>query len=333
MVYNVEENGRTYAVYDRKGTLVFRQYFQLAGEAEQAESLFPNDRRELERQRDFNALVFNVLGRKHYCAPVRSQVGNRVLDMGTGIGDWAMAFGDHDPTSVVIGIDITPVQPVWTAPTVAFQLHDIEDEWTFTETFQFTFGRQLSGCIEDWGNLIRQCHEEVYANDSKGTSGLIISRNLASGGWLELQEMDLEYYAQDDSIKPGSHIVRLHELLSAGLAQLGRSLPVADNLEELLRVQGFTNIKHHRFPVALGPWPKDSRMVRSLLIQSIALILCGTKKTIGWYRREEFENGLEALVLKPLMKGLKWSREEVEGFLFEVRQDIRISGVHPLSNL
>lgn len=145
--------------------------------------------------------------------------------------------------------------------------------------------------------------------------------------------MDLEYYAQGDSIKPGSHIVRLYELLSAGLAQLGRSLPLADNLEELLRVQGFTNIEHYRFPVALGPWPKDSRMVRSHFIQCTALILCGTKKTIGWYHREEFENGLEALVLKPLMKGLNWSREEVEGFLLEVRQDIRTSGVHPLSNL
>jgi methylase of polypeptide subunit release factors len=34
-----------------------------------------------------------------------------VLDLGTGTGVWAMEFAVEHPTAVVIGTDLTPIQP------------------------------------------------------------------------------------------------------------------------------------------------------------------------------------------------------------------------------
>ena len=45
-------------------------------------------------------------------APISNAPG-RVLDVGTGTGIWAMDFADEYPSAVVIGIDLSPIQPSW----------------------------------------------------------------------------------------------------------------------------------------------------------------------------------------------------------------------------
>ena len=37
----------------------------------------------------------------------------KVLDIGTGTGIWAIQMGDQYPESTVIGTDLSPVQPSW----------------------------------------------------------------------------------------------------------------------------------------------------------------------------------------------------------------------------
>lgn len=36
---------------------------------------------------------------------------NRVLDLGTGTGIWAIDYADEHPEAKVIGVDLSPIQP------------------------------------------------------------------------------------------------------------------------------------------------------------------------------------------------------------------------------
>jgi len=152
-----EEYGRRYAVYGKNGTSP-RARWAFSKRLTRLESLFPNDEQEQEHLELFDHEIREVLDSDLYCAPV-SLSGGKVLDIGTGTGNWAINIGDADPTCVVIGVDISMIQPIWVPPNVAFEIFDVEAQWEWSEDRRFIFGRQLAGSIIDWSQLIRQCHE------------------------------------------------------------------------------------------------------------------------------------------------------------------------------
>ena len=154
-----EEYGRRYAVYGKNGTSP-RARWAFSKRLTRLESLFPNDEQEQEHLELFDHEIREVLDSDLYCAPV-SLSGGKVLDIGTGTGNWAINIGDADPTCVVIGVDISMIQPTWVPPNVSFEIFDVEAQWEWSEDlrFRFIFGRQLAGSIIDWSQLIRQCHE------------------------------------------------------------------------------------------------------------------------------------------------------------------------------
>ena len=66
---------------------------------------------------------------------------------------------------------------------------------------------------------------------------------------------------------------------------------------------GLTNITEREFHVPIGTWPKNKVL-----------------KTVGLYWRTILLDGLQAIALGPLTRGLRWNREQVELFLMEVRR-------------
>ena len=152
-----EEYGRRYAVHGKNGTSPPVRW-TFSERLTRLESLFPNDEQEQEHLELFDHEVREVLGTDLYCAPVLLSDA-RVLDIGTGTGNWAINIGDTDPTCVVTGVDISMIQPIWVPPNVAFEIFDVEAPWQWSEDRRFIFGRQLAGWIIDWSQLIRQCHE------------------------------------------------------------------------------------------------------------------------------------------------------------------------------
>ena len=81
----------------------------------EGEYLVPNDDKEQDRQ-DYTHHVFRLLlGGSLFRAPITKHP-QRVLDIGTGTGIWAIDFADEFPSAEVIGNDLSPIQPAVRIP-------------------------------------------------------------------------------------------------------------------------------------------------------------------------------------------------------------------------
>lgn len=65
-----------------------------------------------------------------FAAPLSpEQMHGDVLDIGTGIGSWALRFAEDNPGSEVIGTDLSMIQPDTYPPNCFFVREDVEDSW------------------------------------------------------------------------------------------------------------------------------------------------------------------------------------------------------------
>lgn len=139
------ENGRRYHAF-REGA-----YFA------------PNDEPEQERM-DIQARAMTLASGSllHHC-PVKDP--QRILDVGTGTGIWAIEAGDTYPAAEVIGCDLSPIQPDWVPPNVKFLVDDAEDTWTWPDDhFDLIFTRLLvSGSIMDKKKYFTQAFRYVHS--------------------------------------------------------------------------------------------------------------------------------------------------------------------------
>jgi methylase of polypeptide subunit release factors len=58
-----------------------------------------------------NHLFFLLLDNKLHLCPLESP--QKILDLGTGTGIWAINIADQYHSAEVIGTDLSPVQPNW----------------------------------------------------------------------------------------------------------------------------------------------------------------------------------------------------------------------------
>ena len=119
------------------------------------EYLFPNDDKEQERLYLQHHLLGMAVGKLHTCQLDENHL-NRVLDIGTGTGMWAIEFADEYPQAQVVGVDLSPIQPVWVPTNLSFYVNDAEDSWTFSYDFDFIYCRTMAGAIRDWPKLYQQ---------------------------------------------------------------------------------------------------------------------------------------------------------------------------------
>lgn len=103
--------------------------------------------------------MFNLVteGRLHL-APIGNSP-QRILDIGCGTGLWCIEIGDTYPSAEIIGIDLSPTQPIMVPPNVQFEIDDIEEDWTFRRPFDYIHSRYMAGAIQDWPRLMEQCFQ------------------------------------------------------------------------------------------------------------------------------------------------------------------------------
>jgi hypothetical protein len=131
------------------------------------------------------------------------------------------------------------------------------------------------------------------------------------GGWTELQEMLYRAQCDDGTMIEDSALIRWLDLLRQGLQNLGLDVDRTMELAENLKQTGFINVEQKTFKVPVGTWPKNK-----------------TLRLIGLYLRTVLIDGLQAISLGPLIRGLKWTKEEVEVLLIDVRKCLMDSSQH-----
>lgn len=85
--------------------------------------------------------IFNLsLDGNLFLAPI-SPNPQRVLDLGTGTGIWAIDFADQYPSAAVVATDLSPIQPPNVPPNLEFQLMTLHYHGRFEKRVLTLFTR------------------------------------------------------------------------------------------------------------------------------------------------------------------------------------------------
>ena len=189
--------------------------------------MIPNDEEEQDRLDLLHHLFKVILGGELYTALLPSEP-QRILDVGTGTGIWAIEMAELFPSASVIGTDLSPIQPSWVPPNLQFYVEDAEDDWTFGdfEKFDFVHGRALCGGIADWPRF----YEQAY-------------KSLQPGGWMEMQDHECWINSDDGGMKRAPGCTEwIHEVDRAS-RMVGKPLNVAHMHKQWMIDAGFEDVK------------------------------------------------------------------------------------------
>ncbi|KAK3950026.1 S-adenosyl-L-methionine-dependent methyltransferase [Pseudoneurospora amorphoporcata] len=269
----VQEHGRTFHRY------------------KQGKYWMPNDKIEQDRLDLQHAVFMRLLKGKFGLAPITSP--QSVLDIGTGTGIWAIEFAIQYPAAHVVGTDLSPIQPEYVPPNCHFEVDDAEDEWIFSQQFDYVHLRLMFHAFKSHKEIMMSAFEQ-----------------LNPGGWMEWQDYYPHIQSVDGSIA-GTALERWTRMYVEGGQRLGRDMLAPRRYKQWMEETGFINVVEEKLVIPGNPWPKGK-----------------DQKVMGVWQMTNFLEGVHAVSMTIFTKGLGMSPEEVEVFLVDVRKDIRNLGVH-----
>ncbi|KAF9877832.1 hypothetical protein CkaCkLH20_04967 [Colletotrichum karsti] len=255
--------------------------------------VLPNDEKEQDRL-DITHHLWMLTWDNDLCLSPKKNGAKRVLDVGTGTGIWALEYADEHPEAIVLGVDLSPIQPGFVPPNCRFEVDDVEKEWTWSTPFDFVFIRNMIASFSDWEDIVRKAYE-----------------NLEPGGYLELQDNTFPLKCDDDTMPDDWKPLEWTKLLIEGTDKMGRPITVASRFEQMLKDAGFEAVeaKKTRWPV--NPWPQDKKA-----------------KELGSWAEHSAMFGIEAVSMSLFTRVLDWSVEETTVLCAEVRNECKKIGPH-----
>ncbi|RYN65472.1 hypothetical protein AA0117_g12136 [Alternaria alternata] len=248
----------------------------------------PNDDKMNEQLDIGHHMLTLMLDGKLFLAPI-GPTPQKVLDVGTGTGIWAIDFGDQFPSAEVIGVDISPTQPTFTPPNVKFELDDVQLEWTYQpNSFDYIHVRCMLGAIQDWAHLYR----EIY-------------KCTKPGGYIEHLEISIMFKSEDGTVTEDHFMAQWSKILLGAAEKIGKTFAIYDFNREMITQAGFVDVVEKKFKVPVGTWPRDPKM-----------------KELGQWNLLFCLEGLESWSLYLLSMILKWSYEEIQVHIATMRNNL-----------
>ncbi|KAK1759279.1 S-adenosyl-L-methionine-dependent methyltransferase [Echria macrotheca] len=254
----------------------------------------PNDDDEYKREAMRHTMLKELLGGKLFLAPIGDSP-QKIVDLGTGFGEWAIEMGELFPSAQVLGVDLSPIQPVWIPPNVEFIVDDIEDEWVYANDFDYVHLRIVGMSIRDNGKL----HQSI------------LDRNLKPGGWLEVQEVVPHPGSDDGTIPPDSALLKFYTVCGEVFQKTyGFDMEYAKHVPEDLERRGFINVEKKVWHAPIGDWPRDPKL-----------------RTIGGYMREIIMDFAGAMAARPFVE-YGMDKTEIDELLVGLREALGDRRVH-----
>jgi ubiquinone/menaquinone biosynthesis C-methylase UbiE len=247
------------------------------------ESYFmPNGENEQTRLSVLHQIYLHILGHQLNKATLSFDI-TRVLDVGTGSGDWAISMAKRYPSEEIIATDISAFQIGDVPSNVKFEIDDVEQEWTFPQnSFDFIHLRYMSGLISNWKSVYREAF-----------------KCLIPSGQIEISD-----FGNFDTPPNSYHTIFSSAIRSASEAA-GISLGLKHLERKIFDSLGYKNIRTVITRVPLGTWPRDA-----------------ARKTVGKMMLISTLEGLEARSLRLLTKHLDWSADAVRNLCAPVKEEI-----------
>ncbi|KFZ23353.1 hypothetical protein V502_02174 [Pseudogymnoascus sp. VKM F-4520 (FW-2644)] len=255
----------------------------------------PNDDFEQNREDMKHAMLMELTDGKLFYAPI-GENPQKILDIGTGTGIWAIEVSDLYPSAHILGIDLTPIQPLWVPPNVEFVVDDCEKDW-------------LTGDVD----LAHFRFMAMILRDIPGVLGHAY-KSLCPSGWIELQELHSHPCCDDGTMSHDDPFKRLYELAGQAYQKFGMSTALPAHLEPLLLDAGFQNIHCKIMKVPIGTWAKDKTM-----------------RLIGLYQKTAVSDFISTLAGRPF-EALGMSQEEAQVTLAFARKALNDANVHQYFN-
>ncbi|KYK60315.1 methyltransferase domain-containing protein [Drechmeria coniospora] len=235
---------------------------------------FPNDAQEQERLELQGVALKKLFGDRLFFAPLSEATPPRtILDVATGVGDWAIQMGDLFPNSEIIATDLSPIQPKQVPPNVCFYVEDSSDPWEYSQKFDYIHTRITFGC---WSSFEKQIAQQAFDL-------------LEPGGWFESQETDSTILCDDGTMRAdGPFSTWFHKITAAG-EQCDRPTILGSTLKEIYERVGFVDVQERIFKMPTNAWAKDE-MINKLGLMWERNLLQGLSgfsyslfnRTYGW---------------------------------------------------
>ncbi|KAM0814207.1 putative Methyltransferase domain-containing protein [Seiridium cardinale] len=226
----------------------------------------PNDDTEQTRDEMKHVATIELTSGRLFFAPI-GNYPQRIIDLGTGTGSWAIAMADKFPSAQVIGLDLSPIQEPWIPPNLRFIVEDIHDPWLHGDDFDFVHFRHVSLFLREFDSVLVKCLE-----------------HMRPGGWIELQELGGYAKCDDGSMPADSPFALFMDKTGEALTMAyGFQWRIANYMNEVLGRHGFVNVNCRKFKAPMGRWPKHRKL-----------------RLVGEYMREVTSDLIDAMGAKPL---------------------------------
>lgn len=162
-----------------------------------------------------------------------------ILDIGTGIGEWAIGMAEKYPRCEVFGTDIAPIQPTHQVPfNVEFHIEDAEDEWIRpADTVDLVHLRNMEGAFSDWNFIYSQAFACIKP-----------------GGWIEVIDWE-DFFADRNflSFFPDGSAARILTKAILEASQIAGKPRGSHHLNrDLLIRAGFVDVQETVYDLGIG---------------------------------------------------------------------------------